>query len=270
MKGKSNFEGKRHTHATKLQIGFSQEGHRNAAGHKWTVDKETGKEHRVTGDKPRGSRWGRTNRFSQWIHAKEENEVWDKPNPVKNHDKLSPAMKARAKARAKAAGRRYPNMVDNMWAARNEDTPADRLMGTTSLAMKYLKDTPGQGRKKMTKKLDEANPIDVPAYKRKPLTLDTLRKALTKDKMGNDKISHPDVLAKNRGVKTEETVNELKKSTLASYTRDAALDSTRLGNTLGRAQQDGGISGKEIAKQVGKKIGNRLDGIRRATSKLQK
>jgi hypothetical protein len=50
----------------------------------------------------------------------EEAEVWDKPNPVKNSSKLSPADKARAKARAKAAGRAYPNMVDNIWAARNE------------------------------------------------------------------------------------------------------------------------------------------------------
>jgi hypothetical protein len=54
----------------------------------------------------------------------EEAEVWDKPNPVKKHEKLSPADKARAKARAKAAGRAYPNMVDNIWAARNEAAPA--------------------------------------------------------------------------------------------------------------------------------------------------
>lgn len=32
--------------------------------------------------------------------------------------KLSDADKARARARAKRAGRRYPNLVDNMWAAR--------------------------------------------------------------------------------------------------------------------------------------------------------
>jgi hypothetical protein len=51
----------------------------------------------------------------------EAKEVWDKPNPVKHHEKLSSDNKARAKARAKAAGRPYPNMVDNMWAARNED-----------------------------------------------------------------------------------------------------------------------------------------------------
>jgi hypothetical protein len=54
----------------------------------------------------------------------EETKVWDKPNPVKDHEKLSPSDKARARARAKAAGRPYPNMVDNIWAARNEEAPA--------------------------------------------------------------------------------------------------------------------------------------------------
>jgi len=49
-----------------------------------------------------------------------EAEVWDKPNPVKHHKHLSPARKAAAKNRARAAGRPYPNMIDNMWAARHE------------------------------------------------------------------------------------------------------------------------------------------------------
>lgn len=31
---------------------------------------------------------------------------------------LSPAQKAAAKLRAEEAGRRYPNLIDNMWAAR--------------------------------------------------------------------------------------------------------------------------------------------------------
>ena len=53
------------------------------------------------------------------IKRVQEEEVWDKPNPVKKHKKLSPAQKSKAKARAKAAGRKYPNMVDNIWAAKN-------------------------------------------------------------------------------------------------------------------------------------------------------
>lgn len=48
----------------------------------------------------------------------ESTDVWDKPNPVKKHKKLSPEDKAAARARAKRAGRKYPNMVDNIWAAR--------------------------------------------------------------------------------------------------------------------------------------------------------
>jgi hypothetical protein len=45
-------------------------------------------------------------------------EVWDTPNPTKKHKKLSPAKKAKAKAAAKAAGRKYPNLIDNMRAAK--------------------------------------------------------------------------------------------------------------------------------------------------------
>lgn len=43
---------------------------------------------------------------------------WKKPNPKKISKKLSPAQVAQARARAKAAGRRYPNLVDNAAAAR--------------------------------------------------------------------------------------------------------------------------------------------------------
>lgn len=74
--------------------------------------------------------FGRVNSFISGGKAREldadliEKEVWDKPNPVQKagkSSKLSPAAKAKAKARAKAAGRPYPNMVDNIWAARNEE-----------------------------------------------------------------------------------------------------------------------------------------------------
>ena len=54
--------------------------------------------------------------------VEEETQVWDKPSPVKNSKKLSSDQKAKAKARAKAAGRPYPNMVDNIWAARQESS----------------------------------------------------------------------------------------------------------------------------------------------------
>jgi hypothetical protein len=41
-------------------------------------------------------------------------KVWDTPNPSKKHKKLLPAKKSAAKARAEAAGRPYPNLIDNM------------------------------------------------------------------------------------------------------------------------------------------------------------
>jgi len=49
-------------------------------------------------------------------------EVWDKPRPKKlgAPKALSSSKKAKAKAMAKAAGRPYPNLVDNMRAARNK------------------------------------------------------------------------------------------------------------------------------------------------------
>lgn len=44
--------------------------------------------------------------------------VWNTPNPKKKSVPLSSKKKALAKARAKAAGRPYPNLVDNMNASR--------------------------------------------------------------------------------------------------------------------------------------------------------
>ena len=45
--------------------------------------------------------------------------VWDTPNPATKHKKLSPAKKSAAKAAAKAAGRPYPNLIDNMRMAKS-------------------------------------------------------------------------------------------------------------------------------------------------------
>lgn len=47
-------------------------------------------------------------------------EVWDTPDPSKKDKKLSPKKKSAAKARAKAAGRPYPNLVDNMAVAKKK------------------------------------------------------------------------------------------------------------------------------------------------------
>ena len=43
---------------------------------------------------------------------------WDKKNPKKTSKKLTPAQKSAAKAKAKAAGRPWPNLVDNASVAK--------------------------------------------------------------------------------------------------------------------------------------------------------
>lgn len=51
---------------------------------------------------------------------KKKTAFWDKKNPNKTSKPLTPAQKTAAKARAKAAGRPYPNLVDNAAAARKK------------------------------------------------------------------------------------------------------------------------------------------------------
>ncbi len=52
---------------------------------------------------------------------KSSKEPWKKPAPKKaNKSHLSPTQKASAKRSAKQAGRPYPNLVDNMRAAKKK------------------------------------------------------------------------------------------------------------------------------------------------------
>jgi len=53
------------------------------------------------------------------VFVVKKKEVWDKPNPKKKSTPLTDKQKASAKARAKKAGRPYPNLVDNMAASRS-------------------------------------------------------------------------------------------------------------------------------------------------------
>lgn len=68
---------------------------------------------------PSGARKARRDStdFTQYA---EGGEVWNKPRPkgLGAPQKLSPAKKAGAKAAAKRAGRPYPNLVDNLRAAK--------------------------------------------------------------------------------------------------------------------------------------------------------
>ena len=45
-------------------------------------------------------------------------EFWDKKNPKKKSTPLTAGQKRMAMERAKKAGRKYPNLVDNAWAAK--------------------------------------------------------------------------------------------------------------------------------------------------------
>ena len=45
---------------------------------------------------------------------------WDTPNPMKKSTPLSSKQKIAAKAKAKAAGRPYPNLIDNAAATQSE------------------------------------------------------------------------------------------------------------------------------------------------------
>jgi hypothetical protein len=66
---------------------------------------------------PKGSKKPRRDN-TDFTQYKNGGEVWEKPNPKKKSTPLSPAKKSAAKAAAKAAGRPYPNLVDNMRMAR--------------------------------------------------------------------------------------------------------------------------------------------------------
>ena len=68
---------------------------------------------------PKGTEKSRKDN-TDFTQYKKGGEVWDKARPkgLGSPKKLSPAKKASAKAAAKAAGRPYPNLVDNMRAAK--------------------------------------------------------------------------------------------------------------------------------------------------------
>jgi hypothetical protein len=70
---------------------------------------------------PNGTKKARKDN-TDFTEYKKGGEVWDKPRPkgLGKPKKLSSAKKSNAKAMAKAAGRPYPNLIDNMRAARKK------------------------------------------------------------------------------------------------------------------------------------------------------
>ena len=70
---------------------------------------------------PKGKKKARRD-DTDFTQYKEGGAVWDKPRPkdLGKPKKMSSAKKSSAKAMAKAAGRPYPNLVDNMRAAKGK------------------------------------------------------------------------------------------------------------------------------------------------------
>ena len=56
-----------------------------------------------------------------WSLRYASDDPWNDENPKGEgeHSKMSPEQISKAKARAKSHGRKYPNLVDNMWAMKN-------------------------------------------------------------------------------------------------------------------------------------------------------
>ena len=62
----------------------------------------------------------RSKRLEERSSGKQPAAPWKRANPKPKaaRQKLSAAAKGAARARAEEAGRPYPNLIDNMWAAR--------------------------------------------------------------------------------------------------------------------------------------------------------
>jgi len=64
-------------------------------------------------------------------------EPWKEGNPP-GGGKLTEEWKAKAKARAKKAGRKYPNQVDNMWAMQQQNKASARVIAALENAARLL------------------------------------------------------------------------------------------------------------------------------------
>jgi hypothetical protein len=77
---------------------------------------------------------------------------WDRKNPKRKGARtpLTAASQRKARARATAAGRRYPNLVDNMWAAQQQKPKRSRAAKKTT--KKATKKTARKTARKATRK----------------------------------------------------------------------------------------------------------------------
>ena len=67
-----------------------------------------------------------------------EEKPWKKPAPGGKKKTLTDAWKAKAKKRADAAGRKYPNLVDNMWATEQMSKASASVSAATLSTLKDL------------------------------------------------------------------------------------------------------------------------------------
>ena len=116
--------------------------------------------------------------------------VWDKPNPNKGKGgKMSPYQKAEAKRRAKAAGRPYPNLIDNMAAMKEDWQKVNKQDKTDGLSQKavnaYKRENPGS---KLQTAVTEKNPSGKRANRRKSFCsrMSGMKKRLTKPENARD------------------------------------------------------------------------------------
>lgn len=182
-----------------------------------------------------------------------EKEVWDKPNPKQEagkSEKLSPSAKAKAKARAKAAGRPYPNMVDNIWAARNEEytgaekvsknknDPSSRFVGTTSYTNILAADTPGQSSliKNVKKVVNEATYKGKTVPLNKPMKGDVKKSKVYVDPDGDGKAQKVNFGDKNMTIKKNQPAR--KKSYCARSSGQGNLNDKTSANYWSRKAWD--------------------------------
>jgi hypothetical protein len=98
---------------------------------------------------------------------------WKRPNPKKRHTTLTAESKRLARARARRAGRAYPNLVDNMYAAKLQSRGGGakaRKRTTKSTAKSTAKSTTKSTRKRTTKSTAKSTRKRTTAPRRKRLT----------------------------------------------------------------------------------------------------
>lgn len=298
MKGKSNFEGKRHSHATKLQIGFSQEGHRNVKDHKWVTDKETGEESRVKGNKPKGTRWGRSRRsFNEMVN----DPCWKTHKMVgmkKKNGKMVPNCVPESTQMAEQDNKKWK--TETPWMKSKKDvtdksgavhTPMSRARNLARMALKskkqreevkeasiYSSSMAGRGQTGMVGK--KPNASDMPSYGTYNVTVKheggekTYKLKAMKDHKHAVNVASKLHAKDNPGqkikdvshVKEDTAVNEVSKQLMGRYIEKAATSMS----TAAFGQGQASASRRPPSEKDQKTGSKRMAGIARATSKLTK